>query len=88
MPSATLLFLIMIIGLLLWTNALDDPRKKGADDTTVDMSRTPYFMRYNAPVRTRDMARSLVPVIALAPATSTPAHGSQSGFSGFTPRIA
>ena len=88
MPSATLLFLIMVIGLLVWTNALDDPRRKGADDSyKVDMSMTPYFMRYNAPVRTPDMARSLVPVTALMPATSTPLHGSASGFSGFSPRI-
>lgn len=87
MPSATLLFLILVIGLLLFTNAGNNPDTKAADGGQADYSRSPYFMRYNAPVRTPQNMQSLAPVVALMPATATPSHGSASGFSGFSARI-
>lgn len=86
MPSGTLLFLLLVIILLLWTNSRDNPDHVEITGKPANYSRTPYFLRYNAPVRDRTQYHP-VPVQGSPLATNIAPAASASGFSGFQPRV-
>lgn len=67
MPFGTLLFLVLVIGLLLFTNTREQPQTITGDPA--DYSRVPWFLRYNAPSRDPG-ARHVLPVLAVQVATA------------------